>query len=125
MHLEGFDELERKLARLDDAVKGHALLQAVEAGADVLEPDMRARAARRTGQLAASIETKSRIVKPTRAETSTGPSKKAWYGKFIELGTRKRPARPFMRPALFKNRQKIIAAIAAELRARLMRVTGG
>ena len=37
---------------------------------------------------------------------------KAFYGLFIEMGTRKMPARPFLRPAIFENGAQIVRLIA-------------
>jgi HK97 gp10 family phage protein len=37
---------------------------------------------------------------------------KAFYAKFLEFGTRKMPARPFLRPAVFENAREIVRIIA-------------
>lgn len=39
---------------------------------------------------------------------------KAFYAKFIEWGTSKMAARPFLRPAILENRRKIMKLIAGE-----------
>ena len=39
----------------------------------------------------------------------------AWYAGFLELGTDKQPAQPFLRPALEENKDKAISAFKAKL----------
>jgi len=36
------------------------------------------------------------------------------YGFYIETGTRKQPAHPFLRPAVFDNRREIVALLAGK-----------
>lgn len=47
-----------------------------------------------------------------------------YYGRFIEFGTVKMPARPFLRPALEDNVQRATQAIADRLAARIKKVSG-
>lgn len=39
---------------------------------------------------------------------------KAWYAFFLEFGTRKMRARPFLRPAVFNNAREIVRIIAGK-----------
>jgi HK97 gp10 family phage protein len=41
-----------------------------------------------------------------------GGKKGRHYGFYIETGTRKQPAHPFLRPAVFDNGRKIVALLA-------------
>jgi HK97 gp10 family phage protein len=34
-----------------------------------------------------------------------------WYGFYIEMGTHRRPAHPYLRPAVFQNRREIVALL--------------
>lgn len=120
--LVGGEDLLRDLTKLEDAVKGHALLKAVEEGADILEPEIIARAPEGEGELKRSIQTKSRTVRPTRAQTETGPT--VIHGVFQELGTEDMEANPYMRPALKAKAKEITRAIADSLRARIERIRG-
>ncbi len=55
-----------------------------------------------TGNLRASIT--HAMVSPTLA--IVGPTREAWYGKVHEFGGRYHPKRPFMRPALNREKSK-------------------
>jgi HK97 gp10 family phage protein len=121
--IQGIQELDKKLREMPFRLKGHSLRKAVEKGADVLEREMIVRAKRRSGNLAMNIETgKSRVRKDgSVAEVSVGPNKKAWYGRWVELGSRFMKAQPFMRPALRSKAADIVNAIRQELAVRLMK----
>jgi HK97 gp10 family phage protein len=61
----------------------------------------------KTGRLRASLTLTQGRKTPARANVRIEHGKKEYYGKFVELGTRKQPARPFMRPAVDENKQQI------------------
>lgn len=42
---------------------------------------------------------------------SGGATKSAWYARFVELGTARMPAKPFLRPAVFGNAKEIVRII--------------
>lgn len=46
-----------------------------------------------------------------RASVTIGPNKDAFYGKFVELGTKKLKAKPFLRPAIDENKAAIAKAV--------------
>jgi HK97 gp10 family phage protein len=72
----------------------------------------KSKAPRATGNLASEIAYE---VVPTR-NTITGwvgvKKGDAFYGYFQELGTRRSPAHPFLRPAVFGNAAQIVKLIA-------------
>ena len=43
-----------------------------------------------------------------------GGEKGRYYGFYIETGTRKQPAHPFLRPAVFDNARQIVALLAGQ-----------
>lgn len=43
----------------------------------------------------------------------------AYYGKFVEYGTAKMPARPYLRPAYDQNKEKAVQAIKDRIEKRL------
>lgn len=55
-----------------------------------------------TGNLRASIQS----ARLPNGNYVVGPTRTAFYGKIHEFGTRRFPARPFMRPALLKMRTR-------------------
>jgi HK97 gp10 family phage protein len=46
-------------------------------------------------------------------------SQDAWYWRFVEFGTRKMAARPFLRPALESRRREAVEAIKGRLAQRI------
>jgi HK97 gp10 family phage protein len=48
-------------------------------------------------------------------EAKVGPNKKAFYGMFVEYGTRRVKAQPFLRPAFDENQDKIHEVITEKL----------
>lgn len=139
--VEGLQELERRLRDFGPKVAANGLRSATYAGAKVFLNAARETAPVRTGTLRAHLVTKRRrtpanlakysvVVKGAKLTYSNtrlnrrlrrvgkkyqadGP---AFYGKFLEFGTAKMAARPFMRPAFNNNTDAAIAAVAAGLR---------
>ena len=57
------------------------------------------------------------IIKPKEVVINVGvrpSSSSRRHGFYIEIGTKKWPAHPFLRPAVFMNRQKIINLLAGK-----------
>lgn len=52
----------------------------------------------------------------------TNPGGDTWYWRFIELGTSRQPARPFLRPAMEQSGQGAIDAAAIEMNKQLDRL---
>lgn len=98
VRIEGWEELERKLRQLGSTINEQELLEnALMDGAEIMRDEIQATAPVRTGQLRDSIE----ISKRGREKYSVriGPSGKGFYGRYLEYGTSRLAARPFMRPA--------------------------
>lgn len=93
------------LKKFPKNIQRNVMTGAVRAGAGVIRDEARVRVPKRTGNLKKSI-----IVMKRKTESyglirfSVTPSKKGknsgWYAHFIEFGTSKQSAKPFMRPAL-------------------------
>jgi len=118
VNMSGMDELLAQLDRLgEDASK--ALKEAVMKGAEVVREDASRRAPRRTGKLSQSIIIESAEVDPDYISVKIGPNKEAFYGTFVEKGTSKMHAKPFLRPAWDANKENVKKIISDELRRRL------
>ncbi|MBE3590006.1 MAG: HK97 gp10 family phage protein [Firmicutes bacterium] len=114
--VEGGDLIARRLAVLGE--KAAAVVdEAAMAGAEVIREGASRRAPVRTGALQEHIITQpGEEQSPGRAEVLIGPDKERFYGLFVELGTSKMAARPFLRPALDEDRHLAEAAVAAALK---------
>lgn len=104
-----------------------ALPGAVRAGALVIETEAKRLTPARTGTLRRSIGTEVRE-SPDRASARIGPDASVEYARFVEFGTSRMSARPFMRPAYESRRaeagQTIKDQMAAGMRGALP-ATGG
>lgn len=111
--VEGLEEIKANLARVADSA--NALKAGVKAAGEIVRKDASARAPVRTGKLSRNIILVEEDNKENPA-VKIGPAKKVFYGKFIERGTSKMAARPFLRPALDENKDAIRQEIAKAMK---------
>jgi HK97 gp10 family phage protein len=148
LDVKGLAELERKMRELTDKVQGQMLRQAVNAGAQIVKKAARDKVPVDTGLLRRNIvvgrsrrqsapgrETYNVFVKKekrTYADTRANRRKNrvgkkyevqgpAYYWRFLEFGTKKMQARPFLRPALVSNQQAAINAIREKLASGILK----
>lgn len=116
----GADEMMAKLYALGAKMAGVAERKALKSGGEILREEISNKAPRDTGDLAESI-TVSRIKsKDGIRYVEVGPNPKtAWRAKFIEFGTSKMAAKPFMTPAVEAKRREVLEAISDVLREEL------
>ncbi len=112
--VEGAEEVVKLLEEMGQKA-GEVLAKAAEAGGRVALSEARRRCPVKTGRLRASLTLTQGRKTPARANVRIEHGKKEYYGKFVELGTRKQPARPFMRPAVDENKQQISEAVTEEI----------
>lgn len=117
--LEGAEEVIELLNQIGDAASD-VLATAARAGGDIALTDARRRCPVDTGKLKASLHLEKGKSKKPRVHqiVEIKPGKKEYYGTFVELGTKRQPAQPFMRPAVNENKSRIGEAVnQAVLRA--------
>ena len=145
-HVQGLRELQAALKELPDRIARNVLRGSVSAGAAVIRKEAAARAPvsagpKRQGQpppgtLKRSVYQKqirnlSSLVRQTfivsvrkgkkyRNQGKKGNlSQDAWYARFVEFGTAKMAARPFLRPAFEARKGEAVAAIKDYLARRI------
>ena len=112
--LLGAPELQRKLNALPDALEKKIVRKAMREAIRPVLASAKANAPLKTGKLKMDLRIRARKFK-TRSKfgvqvtTAGGPDTP--YAAANELGTKRQPARPFMRPALHGNREQIIATM--------------
>jgi len=129
--IQGGAQLRRQLLQLSRNAQGRALRAAVRAG--IKPAQARAKQLIPVGDEAHKTE-QGKVVRPgfarrsiraivkvsrdkTRAEALLGVRKEARYAvQFIELGSSKTPAQPWLRPAFASQQQQMVEAIAESLR---------
>lgn len=124
VELLGDRELVEKLKHLGDEVAGQILAEAAEKGAEVVRAAASSKAPRRTGKLSQNIGAEVTTSAGNLAEVSVGPLKEAFYGMFLERGTKKMAARPFLRPALDENEGAVKREVEDRVKAAVRRVAG-
>lgn len=77
-----------------------------------------------TGRL---LESARSFISKTRLRVAVGSRSKSgpYYAHFLEYGTRKMSARPFMRPAMDGNRRRFEAIFVKHLRATVAKIGRG
>ena len=141
----GLRALDQALHELPDSLQKGALSTGVRAGARVIGLAARRRAPKDTGKLQRNIvwqknqkfSRRGRVafdiaVRVSKAAQGGGASKSiqggeaygpndAYYWYFVEFGTRKMAAQPFLRPAAEENQRAAITAISNGLKAGIAR----
>lgn len=138
VEVKGLKELDEFLKQLPEQIQRRALQQATLAGARVIRDSAAGRAPMRyfppgpmkaykssskyrlPGFLRASVKV-WRLKKDAKGTVSyaVGARGLAFYGRFVEFGTRFVGARPFLRPALDAMHLWAIEAVAAVLRQKI------
>jgi HK97 gp10 family phage protein len=132
LKIEGLDELRRALLQLPKELRKGPLRSAVSAGARIVQRKAAELAPIDEGTLKKAIyRTRSRegsssvqemaIVGVRYGKRFRRRGLDAWYWRFIEFGTRKMRARPFMRPAFEQTKPEQLEAIRKRLGAAIER----
>lgn len=110
IELRGMEQLLSELSRLENPK--YLEKKALEAAAEHLRSKIEENAPNKTGFLKERIE-KSEV---KNGEIEVGPGKDAFYGHFLEFGTSKMSARPFIAPTFEKEKSAIERKMADEIR---------
>lgn len=118
-------ELEKRLNEVADKVAKKALRTAARKAMNPVRKEARDNAPEDSGLLDENfaLMTKAKNGEVTAKVGIKGGAKKndttPFYFRFVELGTKYAPARPFMRPALENNAEQILSTVADELKKTL------
>lgn len=136
VQIKGLDALAKALKELPDRVAKNGLRAAVYAGAKVIRDEAKLQAPVATGTLKRAVILKQipelstknkqtffvtvRQGKKYRKQGKKGNlSQDAWYWRFVEFGTVKMSARPFLRPAFDMKKNDALTAIKTRLAERI------
>ena len=136
-NLSGFRELAAALKELPQRVARKHLRGSTSKGARVIRNEARSLAPKDTGEMAKDIMIKRersegdhvasfsvfvRTGKKSRlAGRARDVDKDSYYWRFLEFGTAKMPAQPFMRPAFEAKKEEAVDAIGEELDRRIQK----
>jgi HK97 gp10 family phage protein len=133
-NLTGFKELAAALKELGPRVGRKHLRGSVAKGATIVRTEARNLAPVDTGEMRKDIQVKrerspdnvasySVFVRSGKKSRLAGRARNvdrdSFYWKFVEFGTAKMAARPFMRPAFEAKKEEAVDAIGAELDKRI------
>lgn len=139
-NLQGFKELNRKLKKLSQLDHGKVIRTATNAAAQPVVKRAKqlipkGERAHKTykGRLVApgfssrNVKKKGSLSRDKRRMTvSVGVEGEAYYAaSFVELGTSKMPARPWLRPALRQSRSKSIDVFKTRVNKRIEQIAKG
>lgn len=116
--LEGTDVLQKRLKKLEPAVVA-GLIGGVNDGLHKVESDAKGLAPVRTGELRDSIDVKEATPSDLEGAVFVG----ADYGVYVEHGTSKMSAQPFLFPATEANKAYIKRTLKADGRVAIRKVT--
>lgn len=120
--IAGLDQLLGKMKRIPGALQNPVLQAAVEKGAEPIRAAASQNAPRGpTGELQEGMAMVPMRGTANRAAVRVGPSARAFYGEFLEKGTKHIAAKPFLRPALDSKRREAIKIVKNELAGALSR----
>lgn len=119
IELTGVQEIIERLEKIGANV-GKLENQALNNAAEPVLEDAKANVPVRTGKLKRGIKIssvkKKNGIKYIKVGADRGDNSEVFYGKFIEFGTSKMAAHPFLEPAYEKNRENIKEIIAKTLK---------
>lgn len=110
--IKGIGSLQAKLTKLDPLTRAGMVAGVQKAGLKV-EGDAKLMAPVDTGALRGSITT-SGMSTASGAQASIGSSLE--YAPYVELGTSKASAQPYLQPALQKNKRTATNIVVSEIR---------
>ncbi|MDR5586034.1 HK97-gp10 family putative phage morphogenesis protein [Clostridium aquiflavi] len=119
IELMGVDEILNKLQKIGSNV-GRLENKALKNAAEPVLEDAKTNVPVRTGKLKKGLKItnvkKKEGIKYILVGVDKGDNSEIFYGKFIEFGTGKRAAHPFLQPAYEKNKDDIKRIIAETLK---------
>lgn len=113
---DGMDALTQRLQKMEHDSKG-AENEALQEAAKVMQQATESGAPVRTGNLKGRIQISD--VENGEIQVYVDQQGKAYYGYFLEYGTSKMRAQPFMGPAFMKSKLKMQQAMADSLKKAL------
>ncbi len=115
--ISGARELDQLLKGLPKKTGRKALAGAVRAGGNVIRKEARQRApVGPSGELAKGIKVEQqKRGSATSAAFKIGPRKNTFYGLFLEFGTSRLAARPWLRPAFEASADRAVEKIGKQL----------
>jgi len=123
--IKGMPAFQAKLREMSLSMQRDALIEVAKEGAQIVVDAAKAGAPHDTGALAEGIAMRVSNKQSDLFEATVNVtwSRKTFYGRFLEFGTRFITARSFLGPAFENNRERIADAMKAAMERIISRVT--
>lgn len=118
--LKGLDNLKKKFDQLEKVTQGKILANAVQSGANPILNMAIEKTPWLTGNLRRSLHSELVNTSNTHAEADIGTDVE--YAPFVEFGTSKQAAQPYLRPAFDTQQNAAIKEIGDALKAQIENV---
>lgn len=118
INIKGLGDLQRKLDRLNEKTQKTIVKDALrETNEEIVLPAVEARVPVDSGALKEGLKVKAKNSrgKIGSAVFDEGYKGDQFYGSFQELGTRHQPARPYIRPAIDENADRILDSVEKKI----------
>ena len=113
--IEGLPHMRAQFAELSDKMQRAVMRKALKQTGAIVVKAARAKVPVLTGTLKKSIKSSVSVKERGGSYVDIGWGRKAFWGLFIEKGTSRRAARPFLRPAVDENHPQILARFTEAL----------
>jgi HK97 gp10 family phage protein len=127
--IKGLKQLKIQIRKTERGIKTHIKQALVEAmtpmkkKAKALAPVGTSRAGHTAGTLRRGIIIRTTVTS-RKQEARLGLSARAWYGKFVEFGTKFQRAQPFMRPAYQQEKRRAVFVFRDIMRSKVFKKVG-
>jgi len=115
VQVRGLEQTLDALRKLPPALRKQPIVDALEDGAKVVLQEELHQVPIKTGRLFNSLAISSVQTKKTVQVIKIGTSSEGFYGTFLEFGTSRMVARPWMRPALDHTAHPAVEAFQASI----------
>lgn len=123
--IKGLNDLIAKLNSLPVKLEKKVIRSAVRKGANIIRDKARGYVPVDHGDLKKSITVSSAKYKKGTIAFAIKPrknkkrNKDIFYGKFVEFGTSKMPARPYMRPAYDEAEREVLETVISDIKSKV------
>ncbi|MGP5406098.1 HK97-gp10 family putative phage morphogenesis protein [Psychrobacter celer] len=124
IRIEGLDELERQFDRLADTSKRKVMMKALNAGIAPIKKEAKKNAPVDKGVLKSAIRSKQ-MRYTQKPAVGLYVAMKGYYWYFIENGTSKMAAAPFLRPAADSKHEEGVNKFKEKLKAEIDKIMIG
>lgn len=120
--IHGLPRLRAQFSELKDKSQRAVLRSAIRSAARPVVKEAKLLVPVDEGDLKAGIKSSVSVKQGGSVEALIGFEQDDFYGRFVELGTSKMPARPFLRPALENKQDEVVKIFADAIDAQIQRV---